>query len=169
MYFIKSRSETTVLVSNTVEPYLCEFPAESDAAAELVVVQLNQPEMLAELAAYRFTFEVAGLLTSDGARIKTDRESQGLIAIAYGQLKGGLIPDTDYKGVNGWQVVTLEEFAPIAKAAAAHERACFRGERLTAEAINAATSVADIEAIVIQDMFQAVYQQAYAEVMGAPA
>lgn len=169
MYYIKSRSETAVLVSNTVDPYLCEFPADSDAAAELVVVQLNQPEMLAQLADYRFTFEVAGLTTADGMRIKTDRESQSLIAIAHGQLKNGLIPDTDYKGVNGWQVVTLEQIEPIARAAAAHERACFRGERLTAEAINAATTVAEIEAIVIPDVFQAVYQQAYAEVMDVAA
>lgn len=169
MYFIKSRSDTTVLVSNTIEPYLCEFPAETDAAAEMVVVQLNQPVMLSQLAEHRYSFEVSGLATPQGLLLKTDRESQGLLVNSYTQLKSGLIPDTEWKGINGWQVLTLEEIEPLAKAAAAHERACFRGERAVADAINGATTVAEIEAVVIQDKFQAAYQQAYAEVMGAPA
>lgn len=124
-----------------------------------------QSEMLASLAAMRFTFEVEDLNLDSGLRVKTDRESQAQLNSAFVTLKTGLIPNTDWKGSNGWQLVDLEQIEPIARALAAHVRGCFRGERTVGTAITSATTMAQIEAIDIQAQFMAAYQAAVAEVM----
>ncbi|WP_256805989.1 DUF4376 domain-containing protein [Pseudomonas kurunegalensis] len=165
MYFIHSFTDAGVMVSNTDMPYMSEFPAEDQAAAEAIVVELNQPALQDQLASYRFTFEVAGLELSDGLRVQTDRESQAQLFNSYNQLASGLIPDTDWKGWNGWQVANLAQLKPIAQAVAAHVRGCFRGEKAVSDAIQAAKTVAEVEAIDIIRQFQAAYQVAYDEVM----
>lgn len=165
MYKLESFSNGSVLVSNTDTPYNATFAAANEAEAMQIVVGLNQPVMLAELAAHRFAFEVAGLQLAGGMQVKTDRESQAQLNSAYVTLNGGLIPDTDWKGANGWQLVDLEQIKPIAKAVAAHGRGCFRGERLVQTAINEASNMDDIEAIDIPGMFASAYQETYAEVM----
>lgn len=167
MYKLESFSDGAALVINDAQPYSATFKAEDIAQAEQIVVGLNQPAMLEELAAYRFAFEVGGLSLADGLRIATDRESQGQLKGAYADLKSGLIPDTDWKAMNGWSVATIEELEPIAKALAAHVRGCFRGERLVQTAINEAQTISDIEAIRLSEMFDQEYQAAYAEVMDA--
>ncbi len=124
-------------------------------------------EVLASLAAYRFDFEVAGLSLGEGLAVRTDRESQSQLANAYVTLKNGLIPDTDWKATNGWQLVDLEQIEPIAKAVAAHSRACFRGERLVQAHIGDAETIEDLEAISIATLFAEAYAAAVAEVMSA--
>lgn len=117
------------------------------------------------LADYRFTFEVSGLELAGGLRVLTDRESQSQLSNAYVTLKNGLIPDTDWKAENGWQLVDLAQIEPIARAVAAHGRGCFRGERVVQGLITAAQTVQELEVINIQERFQSAYQAAYAEVM----
>lgn len=165
MYKLERFDSEGALVTNTEFLYNSTFIAETAADAEKIVVGLNQAVMLATLAAHRFAFEVAGLQLAGGMQVKTDRESQAQLNSAYVTVSGGLIPDTDWKGANGWQLVDLEEIKPIAKAVAAHGRGCFRGERLVQTAINEASSMDDIEAIDIPAMFASAYQDAYAEVM----
>ena len=64
-------------------------------------------------------------------------------------------------------MVKMETIAPIVKAVAAHRRSCFRGERLVQAAIDGAATIADIEAIDIQQHFATAYQQAFTEVMAS--
>lgn len=167
MYLIDSFSAGRVLVVNSAFEYRSEFLAENEEAGEKLVVELNKPDLLASLATHRFNAETAGLVVGEGLRILTDRESQAQLANSYVTLKSGLIPDTDWKAANGWQVSGLAEIEPIAKTMAAHVRACFRGERAAATTINAASTMADIEAVNITTLFGSAYQEAFDEVMHA--
>jgi hypothetical protein len=121
-------------------------------------------EVLASLAEYRFAFEVGGL-QHDGLTVRTDRESQSQLNIAYSTLLNGLIPDTDWKAVDTWQRVNLEQLEPIAKAVAAHTRGCFRGEFTVQALISTAQTIDELEAIHIADLFHEAYQAAVDEVM----
>lgn len=167
MYKLESFENGAALVvsDDLAAPYRAVHNASSLADAEQLVIEMNQPGMLTQLAEYRLSFEVAGLDLANGLRVQTDRESQGQLFNSYDQLKSGLIPDTDWKGQNGWQVANLAELEPIAKAVAAHVRGCFRGEKAVSDAIGSAATVADIESIQIIEQFRTAYQAAYDEVM----
>ncbi|QHF01236.1 DUF4376 domain-containing protein [Pseudomonas asturiensis] len=169
MYMIETFENGSALVVNTDPntPYRAVHNAADEAEAERLVIEMNQPGMLRRLAEYRLSFEIGGLQLADGLRVLTDRESQGQLTSSYTTLANNLIPDTNWKAANGWQVVTLKELEPIAKAVAAHVRGCFRGENAVFDAINGAKTMAAIEAIDIPAQFAAAYQVAYAEVMGA--
>lgn len=165
MYELKSFADGLALVENKDLLFLSYIRAADEQEAETKVVEFNKAVMIGQLASYRFDVEVAGIELSDGLRVKTDRESQAQLNSAYTTLKYGLIPDTDWKAANGWQVVSLEQMEPIARALAAHVRGCFRGERTVGTAITSATTMAQIEAIDIQAQFMAAYQAAVAEVI----
>lgn len=165
MYRLESFGAAGAIVTNDAFPYQSTFRADNAAQAELIVVGLNQQVMLTELAQVRLAIETSGLELEGGMRILTDRESQAQLNSAYTTLKYELIPNTDWKAANGWQVVSLGQVEPIARAMAAHVRGCFRGERVVGTTITGATTMAQIEAIDIQGQFRAEYQIAYAEVM----
>jgi hypothetical protein len=167
MYKLESYDNGFALVTSDDPnaPYRASHNAASAEEAERLVVRMNQPGMLSQLAEYRLGVETGGLTLTDGLRVQTDRESQAQLNSTYADLKEGLIPDTDWKAANGWQVVDLATMKPIAQAMAAHRRACFRGESFLIAAINAATTLALQEAISIEADFMAAYQAAYSEVM----
>lgn len=165
MYELKSFADGLALVENKDLLFLSYIRAADEQEAETKVVDFNKAVMIEQLASHRFDVEVAGIELSDGLRVQTDRESQAQLNSAYTTLKYSLIPDTDWKATNGWQVVNLEQMEPIARAMAAHVRGCFRGERAVSTAITSATTMAQIEAIDIQAQFMAAYQIAVAEVM----
>jgi len=100
---------------------------------------------IADLASYRYDRETAGI-TVNGARIKTDRESQAMItgAKSYSDLNETVA--IDWKGDGGWVTINRTVILAIAQAVAAHVQACFSRERVHAEAINALTTVSEIEA-----------------------
>jgi hypothetical protein len=169
MYQLASFKDGAAHVIHAQRQYDAKWNAANEVEADQLVVGLNQPEMLGELAAYRFGFETGGLILGGGLRILTDRESQAQLSSAFVTLQSGLVPDTDWKAANGWEVVTLEQVTPIAKAVAAHVRGCFRGERTVQTAIMAAATMAEIEAIDIRGQFDAAYAEAFAEVMAPEA
>ncbi len=163
MYQLEKFSAEGALVTHTSMPYRALFIAANETEADAIVVGLNKPEMLETLATVRYGVETAGLQLDDGLRILTDRESRSEFFNNYGALKNGLIPDTDWKAANGWKQVTLEQMEPIARAMAAHVRGCFRGERAVVTAIEAATTMIDVEAIDIEVRFNEAYQAAVSE------
>lgn len=165
MYKLISYSDGSALVTNDSPAYRAEHLVESAEEAETLVVGLNQSGLMEQLAAHRFEFETSGLTLEGGLRLKTDRESQAQLSSSYTTLKYNLIPDTDWKALNGWQVVTLEQIEPFARAMAAHVRGCFRGERAVGTAITSATTMEDIDSIDILVQFTAAYEAAFAEVM----
>ena len=111
------------------------------------VEDINQirDNKIADLAAYRYDRETAGI-TVNGARIKTDRESQAMItgAKSYSDLNETVA--IDWKGDGGWVTINRPVILAIAQAVAAHVQACFSQEKVHAEAITALTTVSAIEA-----------------------
>lgn len=167
MYQLQSLTEGKARIINENPPYDSTFNVADEAEAVRIVLGLNRPPLLEALADHRFALEIAGLILDNGLRVSTDRESQAQLSSIYTDLTAGLIPDTDWKAANGWKRVDLETIAPIVKAVAAHRRACFRGERLVQAVIDDAATIADIEAIDIQQHFATAYQQAFTEVMAS--
>lgn len=144
------------------------FDGEKITAVYTVIeksLETIKTELLAALAAYRFKCEVGGLTLGGGVNIATDRESKSQLNKTYVELKNGLIPDTDWKCTPDWQLRDLAQFEPIAKALAAHDRGCFRSERLVQGMINDAVDIPVLEMFNIGNLFDAAYQEAYAEVM----
>lgn len=97
------------------------------------------------LAAYRYEKETAGI-TVNGSTIRTDRESQSLIAGAklYSDLNESIL--IDWKAENGWVQIDRNAIVAISQAVAAHVQACFSNEKVHSSAINALTTVEEIEA-----------------------
>lgn len=163
MYRVDSYKDGYVLIVDG-GTYATEFLASSIQEGEIIALGMNRPEMLQQLAEYRFNFEVAGLDVG-GVKVKTDRESQGQVCNAFVSLTNDLVPDVDFKAVNGWDTISKAQIQSVAKAVAAHSRGCFKGERKVTEQIEGARTLAEITAIDVQAAFDAVYQAAYAEVM----
>jgi hypothetical protein len=130
--------QQVVTVTHAVEALPAEAIAEKIATAKT--------ERLAELAALRYEHETAGI-TLNGAAIETNRESQSLIngAWSYSQLNPSVL--IDWKAESGWIQIDAATIAGIAGAVAAHVQACFSNERTLSEAINAAETVAAVQAI----------------------
>lgn len=165
MYRLDSFVSGGALIINESIGYRSTFNTSSLEEAEQIAVNLNQQDLFEQLAQRRFSFETAGLDVGS-LRVKTDRESLGQITSAFVSLMFDLIPNTDFKAVQGWAELTKEQMMPIAKATAAHTRACFRGEKIVSDAVKAAASDTDISAIDIDRDFAVAYQTAFDEVMG---
>lgn len=169
MYILESFKNGAARIVNSVTGYDSTFSAESEVHALSIAVGLGQADLMVVLANYRFNFEVDGLDVGNGIKILTDEKSQSRIANAFVSLKNGLIPDTPFKAATGFTRITLAEVEVIAKATAAHTRACFSGEQAVSAAIEAATTPEQIAAVDIIGLFRATYQAAYAEVMAPEA
>lgn len=166
MYKIESFKDGQALIvdDGTVPPLRATYQVASQAAAEAIVVDFNQSTLTSRLAALRYDREVGGIEIG-GLRVLTDTTSQAKLTSAVVTLTNNLVPDVDWKAAQGWTRVTMETIRPVAKAVAAHSRACFRGEREVQEAIAGATSIAATEAIDVQRLFDKAYAEAFAEVM----
>lgn len=112
-------------------------------------LQRAKDEKLAEIAAWRYGQEVGGI-SLGGARIRTDRESQATITSAFISLSQGLSAGIDFKAEGGqWITLGLEQITPIAQAVVAHVQACFTTERDLSDLVNACTTVAEVDAVLI--------------------
>lgn len=166
MYILEGFENGAAHITNSSNGYNSAFNAASRAEGESIAVSLNQADMISSLAAYRFNFEVGGLDLGGGVRLLTDRESQGQVANAFVSLTNNLIPDTPFKAATGFEAVTSDQIKPIAKAVAAHSRACFSGEESVAKAIKSAETLSAISDIDVPALFKMAYTAAYEEVMG---
>lgn len=92
---------------------------------------------LAELANARWEQETGGLTLPDGTVIKTDRESQGLLTGAA--FSATLDPETpiEWKGANGWVVLTSQQVLQIAGLVRQHVQGCFSRERALSAQVEA--------------------------------
>jgi hypothetical protein len=102
-------------------------------------------DKLSELAAYRYDKETGGITVS-GMTIKTDRESQNMIAGAklYSDLNESIL--IDWKATNGWVQIDRATILTISQAVASHVQACFSNEKVHDSAIALLSTIAEIEA-----------------------
>lgn len=106
----------------------------------------TKASLVEEVAAKRWQVETGGILVN-GDPIATDREAQSQLSSAFVDLQSGLINDTQWKDAIGtFTLVTLVQLEPVAKAVAAHRRACFTAEQAHVEAINALDTQAELDA-----------------------
>lgn len=113
-------------------------------STEVKSIEMLKATKSAEIAAARYAAEIAGFTLPSGAVIRTDRESQSLVASALIRLQRNPGGQIDWKGENGWVKIGLEEVETIADAVGNHVQSCFSAERVKQEALDALTDPLDI-------------------------
>lgn len=115
---------------------------------EMTLFEKAKADKLAEIAAWRYAKETGGI-TVNGTEIATDRESQAQLTSAYNCLRNNLLSKIEsWKSKSGWVEITIYEVEAIAGLVAQHVQQCFNEERLYGERVNAANSIAEINAVV---------------------
>ncbi|GAA4401240.1 DUF4376 domain-containing protein [Quisquiliibacterium transsilvanicum] len=105
---------------------------------------------LAEIAAARYEREVSGTVLN-GNPVDTDREMQSKIAGAMAAFQAGFITSVDWKfGGTTFVTLTGEQVQAIARAVTQHVQECFTWERFMVERVNAAATVEEVNAIVVE-------------------
>lgn len=143
--FTSWRVENNVAVRDRIYHLLDDEQAKSAAKAKLAEVRYNA--------------EVTGFELPDGTHVRTELNDQNRIANAHAGLVAGFSDTVDFKGYQGWSVMTLAELEPIAKAVFRHVSVyCFGAERYVSELID--TKKADeLLAMDIDALFDAKYQE----------
>lgn len=95
-----------------------------------------KPALLAHAAARRYDKEVGGISIA-GAQIKTDRESQAMIAGAYAFMQDGPQKVLKFKTAAGFVDLDAKTIATIARAVGDHIQKCFEQEAEVAAKIEA--------------------------------
>lgn len=80
-------------------------------------------------------------------RINTGIDDQNRISSALQGMADAGIAEVDFKAESGWVKLTLEEMKGIAAMIAGHVQACFSKERALHEAIDAASTMEELQAI----------------------
>ena len=99
---------------------------------------------LADLAAYRYAKEIAGIAIN-GTIIKTDEISQAKLTGTWATVQMNPSIEIEWKGANGWAKIKKAEIDTIAMAVSEHVEACYKNEHKHEDAIVALTTIAEIE------------------------
>jgi hypothetical protein len=109
-------------------------------------LKLAQDAKLSEIAATRYEVEIGGITIND-MKIATDRESRSLLTGAM--LTATL--DVDYtcqwKTAGGFVTLDAATILAVAQAVRAHVQACFDKEAELTAMIEAATTIAEVDAV----------------------
>lgn len=147
--------------------YVTEVTQEDFDTALVNEMQARHDKLLAQLkssiASIRFHKETGGI-TLGGVEIKTDRESQSLLANGYTSLKEGLVSQVRWKGADGtWTVFTSsEELKPIAAAVSQHVEGCWSAEEAVSTQLDGMT-YKELQQADISALFEAATTQAEIE------
>ncbi|WP_425641399.1 hypothetical protein ACPUEK_15825 [Marinomonas gallaica] len=134
-----------------------QFEADRDAEMQARYDKLLA-QKIEQAAAERWRVETAGITLDNGAFVNTAEKDQNRISNAYSSLKNGLVDQIDFKGANGWAVMTLVELEPIAKAVAQHVSTyCFGAERDVTDQLNSMDYTA-LQTADVQQLFEDAYQ-----------
>lgn len=86
-------------------------------------------QLKAALAEQRWSIETGGLTLASGVRIKTGREDRAAFAERLADMEVGGLEAIDFKAIDGFITLTLEEAKALARAIAGHVQRCFGAER----------------------------------------
>lgn len=112
-----------------------------------------------KLAEVRYNAEIAGFDLTNDVHVRTELNDQNRIANAHAGLVAGFSETVDFKGYQGWSVMTLAELGPIAKAVFRHVSVyCFGAERYISELIDKKT-VDELLEMDIGALFDTKYQE----------
>lgn len=104
-------------------------------------------EKRAKISEARWRAETGGI-TLNGTEIATDRESQALLTGAVLKAKDDPAYTVRWKARNGWFQLDSATLIAIADAVRAHVQACFDKEEVLQNQVDAATTAAELEAVV---------------------
>jgi hypothetical protein len=119
-------------------------PLELDADETPLV--LAKRAKLSEIAAARWNTEVGGVVVN-GLTIDTSRESQGMITGAALTATLDEAYTCQWKTATGFVVLTAEQIIAVAQAVREHVQTCFDREAELTDEVNAAETIAAVEAI----------------------
>lgn len=117
-----------------------------DGAQWVIDIEKFKADKKAEIADARWRAETSGI-TVAGVEIATDRESQALLMGAVLAAQNNPQYKANWKAKNGWAVLDAATILAVADAVRNHVQACFDREKLLQEQIEAATTVAELEAV----------------------
>lgn len=122
--------------------YRAWHQADNAAAAEALAAALNREAFAAQVAAFRFQRETAGVQVG-GVTVRTERDDQAMLTGAVAM--SALDPDRliDWKGASGWAQIDRATLLAIAAAVGAHVQGCFSAERRVAERLALCQTAAD--------------------------
>jgi hypothetical protein len=86
-------------------------------------------------------------MTFNGIEVATDRESQALLMGAVLAAQDNPEYVVNWKAKNGWFQLDAATLIAIADAVRAHVQACFDKEEVLQNQVDAATTVAELEAV----------------------
>lgn len=127
--------------------------AEVMIGGEIIVTATPKPiasiraDLAEQIAASRYALETGGI-TVGGMAIRTDRESQSMIASALQIVNRNPAAVIDWKGPSGWAQIDKAAVEAVADAVGAHVQACFSAERLRQEAL---ADIDDIDQLIAFD------------------
>ncbi len=128
---------------HVTETWTIESLSAEEAAAVLAAAKAAKK---AVIAAARYAAEIAGVTVS-GATIRTDRESQALITGAALKATQDAEYTCTWKAESGFVSLNAATIIAVADAVRAHVQACFDAEAAKCVLIDAAATVAEVEAI----------------------
>lgn len=111
-------------------PTLAQAKADKKTAAKLV----------------RQTKEGSSVLVGTVA-VATDPDSQAKINGALTAMQNGFLSTVQWKGDNGWVTLDRDAMTEVARAVALHVQRCFTWEKTVMDQIDAATTIAQVNAI----------------------
>jgi hypothetical protein len=117
---------------------------------ETPVLEDIKADKLTEIATARFAAETGGLTLPTGVAVDTSRESQALITGAALQATLDSVYTCQWKTAAGFIQLDASTILSIATAVRQHVQACFDQEATLSAQVNAAATVAAVEAVVWQ-------------------
>lgn len=162
MPYVKVLADGTVILAGTVATdemiregffeYRGEIPRadayrwDPDSNSLVPDIEASRAAKLREIADSRWRAETGGI-SMDGTVIKTDRESQALLTgAALAALNNPTTP-IEWKGANGWVVLTPQQVIQVASLVRQHVQRCFSKEKELTDRIMAAGTLEELEAI----------------------
>jgi hypothetical protein len=120
-------------------------------------VQAEQPatlesvraEKLQEIMAWRYAREISGV-AFEGVTITTDRDSQHKITGALMGMKDNFSATLDWKASDGqWITLTVEMLTALSKSVFDHVQACYQMEKTYSQLVFAATTIEEVDNIIL--------------------
>ncbi len=133
-------------------PFLTVNPNNITGYYNVVQKPLEQirNEIKDKVAKIRYEIEVGGVTVGDDI-IATDRASQAMIHAAQTQVRDDPSKTFNWKVKNGWKTFDATAIENIADAVVSHVEAAFNNEYNISQALDAATSIIEIDEIDITD------------------
>lgn len=101
-------------------------------------IEARKEALKAELAAYRYQRECEGINVG-GIIVRTDRDSQAKLTSVYIIASNNPNYSVNWKGANGWSLLTAQQVIAIGNLVFAHVQKCFNAEEVTEQKIVAGT------------------------------